>query len=226
MGRSVICAVALCTCAHMSVCAQTFNTRNDYLNLQGSEVGWAVEKVADGYLLYQGYSPDTIPGARVSFTRLDATGQVENSWGYGDTGTVQTCGWANSLDRTASGGFAACGTLGIDSLDFSFVWSFDMNGDTLWTRQLFAEPGFGSLGWMAKGLSDGSVVATGRVFPPDIWSQAFLMKLGPQGDSLWTRTYGGSATDASYSVDLTHDGGFVLGGYTTSYDGGDQQTYG
>ncbi len=134
-------------------------------------------------------------------------------------------GWANSLDQLADGSFVSCGATAPGGVNHAIVWRFGANGDSLWTRQLYNDSGYASLGWMAKGMADGSVVATGTVYPPASSPQAFLVKFGPQGDSLWTRTFGGSAIDASYSVDLMADGGFVLGGYTTSYDGGDQQTY-
>jgi len=39
-------------------------------------------------------------------------------------------------------------------------------------------------------------------------------------DTLWTKTYGGSYTDHSYSIQLTTDGGYVIVGYTESYGAG------
>ncbi|MBD3235007.1 MAG: hypothetical protein GF315_14890, partial [candidate division Zixibacteria bacterium] len=45
------------------------------------------------------------------------------------------------------------------------------------------------------------------------------------GDTLWTRTYGGSDKDAAYSLQQTSDGGFVLAGFTKSYGLTDAQFF-
>jgi hypothetical protein len=55
----------------------------------------------------------------------------------------------------------------------------------------------------------------------DIW----LMKTDPNGDTLWTRTYGGKKADFGESVDQTSDGGYIIGGYTHSFGAGDTDAY-
>ena len=37
------------------------------------------------------------------------------------------------------------------------------------------------------------------------------------GDTLWTRTYGGSHQDIGRSLDYTNDGGYIIGGRTQSF---------
>ena len=36
-------------------------------------------------------------------------------------------------------------------------------------------------------------------------------------DTLWTKTYGGTSMDKSYSVQQTNDGGYIIAGYYTNY---------
>jgi hypothetical protein len=48
----------------------------------------------------------------------------------------------------------------------------------------------------------------------------FLMKIDAHGDSVWFRTYGGTAADYCYSLTSTTDGGYALAGWTTSFGGG------
>lgn len=225
MLRFLFSAFAVLMCARTMVVAQNFNTRNDYLGLEGSEVGWAIERTTTGYLAFQGYSPDTIPGAWVGFTALDDVGIVVNSWCFGNESGGTTPGWANSLDRMVDGGYTSCGATNPGSVNHALVWRFNDSGDSLWSMQLFNDSGYASLGWMAKGLSDGSMVAVGTVHPPGQNADAFLVKMSYDGQVLWTRTYGTDDLDKGYSVDLMPDGGFVIGGYTTAFGNGGHETY-
>jgi len=54
---------------------------------------------------------------------------------------------------------------------------------------------------------------------------AWLVKTNAKGDSSWTRTFGGSQTEYGVTVEQTPDGGFVVGGYTTTYGAGSYDFY-
>jgi uncharacterized delta-60 repeat protein len=51
-------------------------------------------------------------------------------------------------------------------------------------------------------------------------SDIFLVKTNAKGDTLWTRTFGGSDYDVGYSVQQTTDGGYVIAGTTRSLGAG------
>ena len=53
----------------------------------------------------------------------------------------------------------------------------------------------------------------------------YLLKLDNSGDTLWTRTYGGTSIDAANDMQQTSDGGFILTGYTFSYGAGSSDIY-
>jgi hypothetical protein len=53
----------------------------------------------------------------------------------------------------------------------------------------------------------------------------FLIKTDTSGDTLWTRTFGGSNGDFGYSVQQTSDGGYVITGLTESYGAGSSDVY-
>jgi hypothetical protein len=48
----------------------------------------------------------------------------------------------------------------------------------------------------------------------DIW----LVKVDENGTHLWNKTYGEIGSEEAYSLAQTHDGGFILVGYTADYD--------
>ena len=48
----------------------------------------------------------------------------------------------------------------------------------------------------------------------------YLIRTDGQGDTLWTRTYGGIKDDYANTVQQTTDGGFILAGYTNSFVSG------
>ena len=55
----------------------------------------------------------------------------------------------------------------------------------------------------------------------DVW----LIKTDADGNILWTKTYGGSGDDYAYSIKLTDDGGFIIGGATNSFGVGGLDYY-
>jgi hypothetical protein len=69
---------------------------------------------------------------------------------------------------------------------------------------------------------DGGYIVIGytsvQVNDYDIW----LLKTDSNGDTMWTRTYGGSYEDNGWSVEQTGDGGYILGGFK---QGGGQMHY-
>jgi hypothetical protein len=55
----------------------------------------------------------------------------------------------------------------------------------------------------------------------NIW----LLKTDVDGDTLWTRTYGGTGIESAYSVQQSTDGGYVVAGYSNSFGAGYNDVY-
>jgi predicted secreted protein len=95
----------------------------------------------------------------------------------------------------------------------------DSTGDTIWTRTY---GGSGSEYVYAAALTAGrGYVITGSTESYgggglDVW----LVRTDSRGDTVWTRTYGGSGTDEGWSVCQTDDGGYVVAGFTESFGSG------
>ena len=56
-------------------------------------------------------------------------------------------------------------------------------------------------------------------------SDAYLLRTDASGDTIWTRTYGGTLNDYSHSIAQTRDGGYVLAGWTNSFGAGNYDVY-
>jgi uncharacterized delta-60 repeat protein len=89
------------------------------------------------------------------------------------------------------------------------------NPDTLWTRTYGGSSS--AWAWCVQQTTDGGFVVAGRTYSFGAWSgDIYLVKADSQGDTLWSRTYGGSSGDWAYSVQETTDGGYIVAGYATS----------
>jgi len=129
--------------------------------------------------------------------------------------------WAESLIQTADGGFALGGgteSFGAGMYDMWMVKT-NANGDSLWSRRF----GGGGDDWCESLIQtvDGGYVLAGYTDSygageSDMW----IVKTNADGDSLWSRTFGGERFDGCKSILQTADGGFALGGYTGSFGNG------
>jgi hypothetical protein len=95
----------------------------------------------------------------------------------------------------------------------------DAEGDSLWSHS------FGGRLWdgarSVVQTPDGGFALAG--FTGSYGAGAFdmwLVKTDANGDSLWSRTYGGGSYDEAYALQQTLDGGFILCGYTGSFGDG------
>lgn len=91
--------------------------------------------------------------------------------------------------------------------------------ETIWTS--FFGGSSDEYGECVQQTSDGGYIIIGRTHSygngsGDIW----LIKTDSNGDSLWTRTFGGNDTEYGYSTQQTTDGGYILLGVTQSFGSG------
>ena len=101
----------------------------------------------------------------------------------------------------------------------------DAQGDTLWTRT-YGGSGF-DRGFSVQQTSDDGFVVAGVTtsFGAGESDDVYLIRTDAQGDTLWTRTFGGSGHERGWSVQQTDDGGFVVAGSTDSFGAGDTDVW-
>jgi hypothetical protein len=147
---------------------------------------------------------------------------------YGDTLWAKTFGSGNgySVQQTDDGGYVITGFIDSFGAGRDDVWLIktNANGDTMWTKT-FAGINFGG-GRSVQQTSDGGYIITGTVnfFSTDS-ADVWLIKTDANGDTTWTKTFGGSNNDEGYSVQQTADSGYVITGYTHSYGAGESDVW-
>jgi hypothetical protein len=158
----------------------------------------------------------------VYVVRTDASGDTLWTCITGDAGEEQ----ARQIEPTDDGGFAVFGWTNSYGAGLSSCYfiKLDSLGAIEWTQT------YGGTGenhaWGGIPTSDGGYILTGHTdCSGSILEQVYLIKTDADGDTTWTRTYGGSGFDYGYKVQETQDGGYIIIGWTTSYGVGSGDAY-
>ena len=152
---------------------------------------------------------------------------------FGDTLWTKTFGgsqddYGYSVQQTTDGGYSVIGVTGSFGASSSDAWLIktDASGDTLWTRTFGGS--YNDYGTSFQQTTDGGYIITGftgyYVGVPesgDLW----LIKTDADGDTLWTKTYGGSSFDAGNAVQKTADGDYIIIGQTYSFGTGSSDAW-
>ena len=97
--------------------------------------------------------------------------------------------------------------------------TFSQAPEIQWTK-LFREYTL-NVGYAIQQTSDGGYIiagATSTVEGED--DDVFLIKTDENGDTLWTKTFGGVSSDVGYAIQQTKDDGYIIAGKTESFGAG------
>lgn len=155
------------------------------------------------------------------------------------TGSVLTVGGSENdrgqvIIETSDGGTLIAGTTNSNDRDFAgqnfgnrdlFLMKIDLSGNIEWLNNY----GGSNSDWAMDVIEDsgGNYVMTGytRSDTDDFSGQnrgendIFLIKIAPNGQPIFSRTYGGSDEDYGYAVTEAPNGGYLVAGASRSTDG-------
>lgn len=129
--------------------------------------------------------------------------------------------YTDAFERAPSG-FIAAGT---SPLPARFIFSdvilvkTDLNGDSLWKKTFGGERNELSSSVIEDNGGDYVFAAASESFSVggyDIW----IVKTDSNGDTIWTKTYGGTLDDIPAWIEQTDDRGYIITGRTNSFGAG------
>ncbi|MCK4233327.1 hypothetical protein KAX75_02795 [candidate division WOR-3 bacterium] len=179
----------------------------------------SVQQTSDGGYIIVGMTKPfgVVKTLNVYLIKTDANGDTIWTKMYG--GSNYDAGY--SVQQTTDGGYIIAGmtsSFGVDSGDVYLIKTNSF-GDTLWTKT-YGGVNF-DCGYSVQQTSDGGYIIAGRTGSFGAGNDdVYLIKTDTNGDTLWTKTYGGQGRDIGYSVQQTSDGGYIVAGYTESFGPG------
>jgi len=126
-----------------------------------------------------------------------------------------------SIRQTFDGKYIIAGSTE-SSVNFDedvYLALLDTNGTVIWTKNIGGSGDESAT--CVRQTPDSGFILTGVTDSYGSgFNDLFLVKTNMNGDTLWTKTYGGSEYDFGLSVENTFDGGYIVSGQESSSNGG------
>ncbi len=189
------------------------------------ELAYCVQQTADGGFIVTGYTYSFgAGGTDICLVKTDSNGNVV--W-YETFGGMES-DVGKSVRATNDGGYIICGntmSFGEGNIDIMLIKT-DSLGEMLWQRT------FGTVenevAFDVQLTTDDGYLITGTRQPygaPSDSMDAWLIKTDAEGDTVWTRIFGGMQCDGLLSSKQTSDGGYISVGITDSFGDHDDEAW-
>ena len=184
----------------------------------GNDKAHCVQQTTDGGYIITGKTAIPFAGYKIYLIKTDENGDSTWTKTYGSTHDI----WGRFVQQTNDGGYILIGSGGGINLIKT-----NENGDALWTKTFGKNLYYGNSvqqtndeGYILTGTTNSTTNSFGNGS-----IDVFLIKTNENGDSLWTKTYGGINQDKGSSVQQTNDGGYIITGSTSSFGNESNNVY-
>ena len=187
-----------------------------------NDEGYSVQQTMDGGYIITGetQSFDVIEN---SLYLIKTNENGEEEWSQYSYGSVSEYGGqtGSSVQQTNDGGYIIGGSNlseSSESMDMYLIKT-DNNGNEQWSQTFGGD--YNDWGFSVQQTSDGGYIFTGYSFSfgnVDVGSEIYLIKTNEDGEEEWSQILGGVGHDFGYSVQQTTDGGYIITGYTESFN--------
>jgi uncharacterized delta-60 repeat protein len=198
----------------------------------GDDYALSIQETADGGYIVCGYSYSTdIPGVTNNggsdyyIIKLNSDGSVAWQDMYGGSDDD----YARTIQETADGGYIVCGDSWSEDIpdvtnhDWADSYIIKLNSDGSVAWQEMYGGGHRDMARSIRETADGGYIVCGYSYSTDIPGVTnngeydyYIIKLNSDGFVAWQKMYGGSGSDSAQSIQETSDGGYIVGGYSSS----------
>jgi len=179
---------------------------------------YSVQQTSDGGYIVGGWrAPASSTVDDVFLIKTDANGNIQWAKTFGGTDDDQD----NSVQQTSDGGYIMTGgtaSFGAGNWDIWLIKT-DANGNISWAKT-YGGTNY-DYAYSVQQTSDGGYILAGETRSFGAGNvDIILIKTNSSGNLQWAKTYGGTGSDITWSVQQTSDGGYIVAGYTTSFGAG------
>ena len=190
----------------------------------GIDYAYSIQKTLDRGYIISGYSESSLDTRKyyVYLIKTDANGIQVWTKTYGRIKFDRSY----SVQQTPDEGYIIIGStysFGDGESDVYLIKT-DVNGDTIWTK-IFGGTNY-DFGLSVQPTSDSGYIIAGSTYSFGAGgTDVYLIKTSTNGDTVWTKTFGGTKNDEAFSVQQTSDNGYIIAGKTCSYGIGGSDVY-
>ncbi len=199
------------------------------------EVASSIQQTLDGGYIVSGYSSaDDLYGipkrgtSNLIVFKLNNTGNIIWQKSFGGSNSE----FGSSIQQTTDGGYIVGGSSKSNDKDVTgnygdfdyWIVKLSNVGDIVWQKSYggTANDRLNSI----QQTSDGAYIAAGSSNSNDKdvsgnhgRSDYWVIRINSSGTLIWQKSLGGSLDDIAYSIKQTSDNGFIVAGYSGSYNG-------
>lgn len=179
------------------------------------DAGYSVRETSDGSIVICGETSSFNARWHAYMLKLASDGTLQWTKTFGIT---QNGSSAADLLETSDKGFILAGmTAKADNSGGDFyVIKTDSSGNMQWNR-IYGGPNDNEAHSICQ-THDGGFVIVGETqsFGPNGFNM-YAVKIKSNGDTAWTKTFGGNSIDVAYGVSITKDSGFIIVGHSSSF---------